>query len=262
MGTPVYMVDAFAAVPFWGNPAAVCLPDEPRDERWMQLVAREMNVSETAFISEASDGYALRWFTPAIEVDMCGHATLAGAHVLWESGRLSANEPAVFHTACGILTAYRTDEGIALDFPSDEPEACAAPPQLIEALGVQPTWTGKSRDYVCVLEEDAQLYELAPDFAALARVDARGVVVTSRASRPEFDFVSRCFYPAAGIDEDPVTGSAHCALAPYWSKQLGKQELLAYQASSRGGLLRLACIGDRVLIEGQACTVWEGMLRV
>lgn len=262
MGTPVYMVDAFTAVPFWGNPAAVCFTGEPRDEQWMQLVAREMNVSETAFICETEGGYALRWFTPAVEADMCGHATLASAHVLWESGRLDASSPAVFHTAGGILTAYRTAEGVALDFPADEPTACEAPPQLAEALGVQPAWTGKGRDYICVLDDDSRLYELAPDFAALARLDARGVVVTACSSRPEFDFVSRCFYPGAGIDEDPVTGSAHCALVPYWSRRLGKRELIAYQASKRGGLLTLACIGDRVLIEGQACTIWEGTLRV
>ncbi|HYK83320.1 MAG TPA: PhzF family phenazine biosynthesis protein [Gemmatimonadales bacterium] len=263
MGPPLIQVDAFASRPFAGNPAAVCLLAAPQDARWMQDVAREMNLSETAFLHPQDDGYGLRWFTPATEVALCGHATLASAHVLWEEGYLPAGEPARFHTASGLLTAERHGAWIELDFPAVRAAAAPAPPGLLEALGVPggPRWVGRNQfDYLVEVESETAVRDLKPDFSHLERVEARGIMVTSRAATSEYDFVSRFFAPRAGVREDPVTGSAHCALTPFWSERLKKTELTAYQASPRGGVLRVRVKGDRVGLAGQAVTVLRGEL--
>jgi len=227
----------------------------------MRHVAAEMNLSETAFLVPCDDGFRLRWFTPTVEVDLCGHATLAGAHVLWEEGHLAAGAVARFHTRSGLLLAARRGEWIELDFPATPPEPAAAPAGLEEALGIRAVWTGRSRfDYLVEAESAAVVREMRPDFTALARAEARGVIVTSGADAPPYDFVSRFFAPAAGIDEDPVTGSAHCALAPFWGARLGKTEMTAYQASARGGVVKARLAGDRVILGGQAVTVLRGEL--
>lgn len=261
MPLPITQVDAFTSVPFAGNPAAVCILPSPRDEKWMQNVAREMNLAETAFLDPRADGYNLRWFTPAVEVDLCGHATLASAHVLWEEGRLQAAETARFHTRSGWLTAVQRGEWIEMDFPAtvDTPEP--APLELVDGLGATPKYIGRSKfDFIVELESEKTLRGLRPDFGLLRRVGGRGVIVTARGSTPEYDFVSRFFAPAAGIDEDPVTGSAHACLGPFWSARLGKKELVAYQASARGGVVRVTVNGERVLLGGQAVTVLRGEL--
>ncbi|MGH7520853.1 MAG: PhzF family phenazine biosynthesis protein [Gemmatimonadales bacterium] len=262
MSLQITQVDAFTDRPFAGNPAAVCILSTPADPAWMLNVAREMNLAETAFLVRHNDGYDLRWFTPEVEIDLCGHATLASAHVLWEEGHLTPSTQARFHTKSGLLTADRNGSWIELDFPATPAAPASPPPGLIEALGAKPTFVGRSRfDYLVELENEAAVRRLTPDLGALRRVDARGVIVTSRAdAKSEYDFVSRFFAPQSGVPEDPVTGSAHCALMPYWSAKLGKQELVAYQASSRGGVLRLRLDGERVKLGGQAVTVLRGEL--
>lgn len=261
MGISIYQVDAFTDKPFKGNPAAVCLLPEPGDETWMQNVAREMNLSETAFLVKAADGFDLRWFTPAVEVKLCGHATLASAHILWETGILAPDEEARFHTLSGLLTAARQGAWIEMNFPATEAEAIDAPPHLLQALGVEPSFVGKNVfDYLVEVESEEEIRNLKPDFAALKELGVRGVMVTSLSSSPDYDFVSRFFAPGAGIDEDPVTGSAHCCLGPYWSQRLGKDEFMAYQASERGGVLRVRVEGERVHLGGHAVTVLTGEL--
>jgi PhzF family phenazine biosynthesis protein len=259
MPQPIVQVDAFADRPFAGNPAAVCVLDAPREERWMQQVAAEMNLSETAFLHPLEDGWRLRWFTPQVEVELCGHATLAAAHVLWEEGRLAAGAAARFHTASGVLSAMREGEWIRMDFPTTPAEAAPVPPGLAEALGAEPVYVGRSRwDLLVEVESEAVLRALCPDFARLREVEARGVICTARGA--EHDFVSRFFAPRVGIDEDPVTGSAHCVLAPHWAGRLGRDRLVGYQASLRGGVVRVRLAGERVLLEGQAVTVLRGEL--
>lgn len=261
MGQRITQVDAFTATPFGGNPAAVCVLPAPGDAVWMQQVAREMNLAETAFLYRREDGFSLRWFTPAVEVDLCGHATLASAHVLWEEGHLTPDEPARFHTRSGLLTATRDGAWINLDFPATPAASADAPADLIEALGAPAVWLGKTPfDYLVEVESEATLRALAPDITRLARVPTRGVIVTSRGAAPEYDFVSRFFAPAVGINEDPVTGSAHSALTPYWAERLGKTAMTAYQASARGGVLRVRLNGERVVIGGQAVTTLRGEL--
>jgi PhzF family phenazine biosynthesis protein len=263
MGLPLHQVDAFAHQPFAGNPAAVCLLEEPRDDAWMQAVAMEMNLSETAFLLPQEDGYRLRWFTPTVEVDLCGHATLASAHVLWETGRLSAGETAKFDTRSGRLTAVQKDGWITLDFPAKRETPCPIPPELEQALGVSVRYVGKSLfDYLIEVESEAVVRTLQPDHSRLRALPVRGVIVTSRSESPDYDFVSRFFAPGSGIDEDPVTGSAHCCLGPYWQARLEKKDLLAYQASPRGGVVRVKVEGERVLLGGQAITVFRGELAV
>jgi PhzF family phenazine biosynthesis protein len=261
MGLRIVQVDAFTDTPFRGNPAAVCvLPDE-RDAAWMQAVAAEMNLSETAFLAKRGDGFGLRWFTPAVEVDLCGHATLASAHVLWEDRHLAREAQARFHTKSGLLTADRRGEWIELDFPVKPEAPAAAPPGLAEALGAAPKYVGKNQfDYLVEVDSEDTVRALAPDHAALAKLPVRGVIVTSRASTPGFDFVSRFFAPGSGIAEDPVTGSSHCALGPFWGARLGKTQMLAYQASARGGVVRVRLAGERVALGGQAVTVLRGEL--
>jgi predicted PhzF superfamily epimerase YddE/YHI9 len=260
--TRIVQVDAFTSEPFRGNPAAVCVVEDELDSEWMQRVASEMNLAETAFLRPREGGFDLRWFTPSVEVDLCGHATLASAHVLWESGRLAPGEPARFHTKSGLLTARRLDDWIELDFPSTPDEPVQAPPGLVEALGASPRYVGRSRfDYLVELDSEEAVARLRPDFGALRSVSTRGVIATSR-SESDFDFVSRFFAPAVGIAEDPVTGSAHCCLAPFWSRRLGKNTFVARQLSARGGILKVTLDGDRVRLAGQAVSVLEGELLV
>lgn len=258
---PILQVDAFTSEPFSGNPAAVCVLDGARDARWMQNVAREMNLAETAFLRRRADGFDLRWFTPTVEVDLCGHATLASAHALWETGELPPAEQARFHTRSGLLTATPRGDWIELDFPVTPAEPAGAPPDLIEAIGVPARTIAKSQfDYLVEIDDEGTLRGLQPDLQRLRTVPARGVIVTSRGSTAEVDFVSRFFAPQSGIDEDPVTGSAHCCLAHFWSQRLGKERFLAHQVSARGGVLRVRLAGERVLIAGQAVTVLRGEL--
>jgi PhzF family phenazine biosynthesis protein len=261
MPLKIVTVDAFTSSPFGGNPAAVCVLPAPADPAWMQKVAREMNLAETSFLHPREDGYSLRWFTPVAEVDLCGHATLAAAHALWESGRLPFAETARFHTRSGLLTATRRGDWIELDFPATPDEPAEAPPALVEGLGASPRYVGKSRfDYLVELDSEEQVRNLRPDFVRLKELPARGVIVTSRSATPERDFVSRFFAPAFGIDEDPVTGSAHCCLGPYWSRKLLKKDFEAHQISARGGVLRVRLDGERVRVSGQAVTVLRGEL--
>lgn len=261
MNLHITQVDSFTNRPFAGNPAGVCILPKAADEAWMLKVAGEMNLAETAFLVPRGDGYDLRWFTPTVEVDLCGHATLASAHVLWEDGHLNPNAQARFHTKSGLLTADRRDPWIELDFPATPAAPADAPAGLSEALGAKPRFVGRSKfDYLVELEDEATVRRLDPDLGAIGRVKARGVIVTSPAEAGKYDFVSRFFAPQSGVPEDPVTGSAHCALAPYWSAKLGKKELMAFQASARGGELRLRLEGDRVRLGGQAVTVLRGEL--
>jgi PhzF family phenazine biosynthesis protein len=267
MSIPVLQVDAFTAEPFAGNPAAVCLLPLPRDVTWMQKVAREMNLSETAFLVRRPGyrgepvSYDLRWFTPTTEIDLCGHATLGSAHVLWEERHLPGEEIARFHTRSGLLTAQRKGDWIELNFPATPDVETPAPPGLADALGVTPRYVGKSRfDFLVEVDDEASVSSARPDFGRLKNLPVRGVIITSRAAASDTDFVSRFFAPAAGVDEDPVTGSAHCCLTPYWSRRLGKTSMVARQLSARGGILRVALEGDRVLMQGQAVTVLRGEL--
>lgn len=265
MGQLITQVDAFTDKPFYGNPAAVCILPSTVNDDWMLLVAREMNLAETAFLVKQEDGsYNLRWFTPTVEVDLCGHATLASAHVLWEEGQLEPDEVARFHTRSGLLTARLEGHLIELDFPAEVAQPLEPAAGLLEALGLSetPLFVGKNRmDILVEVADEQTVKNLKPDMGQLKQVNTRGVIVTSRASSDRFDFVSRFFAPAAGIDEDPVTGSAHCCLGPYWAGKLGKTELAAYQASTRSGVLRVR-VGDngRVYLGGQAVTVLHGEL--
>ena len=261
MGQTIYQVDAFTSRPFAGNPAAVCILSAPAAEVWMRDVAREMNLSETAFLVPEEDGFNLRWFTPAVEVELCGHATLASAHILWETGVLRPDEQARFHTLSGLLTAERIGDWIELDFPA-KPEEPAKPwDELVTGLGITPRYVGKSQfDYLVEADSEQSVRKLDPDFTLLKRTKARGVIVTARTERGEFDFVSRFFAPGAGVNEDPVTGSAHCVLGPYWAKHLGKTAFVAFQASARGGVVRVRLEGNRVKLGGQAVTVMRGEL--
>lgn len=264
MSLRITQVDAFTAKPYRGNPAAVYVLPEARPAAWMQAVAREMNLSETAFLVARDDGgHDLRWFTPAVEVALCGHATLASAHVLWETGLLARDEQARFFTQSGLLTASRRDDGwIELDFPAKREEKAEPLPGLAQALRVEPLYIGRNAfDYLVLLGSEDEVRAARPDFGLLATLPARGLMITSRSSSMDFDFVSRFFAPAAGVNEDPVTGSAHCCLTPFWAARLGKTEMLAYQASARGGVVRVRLRGDRVDLGGQAVTILEGELR-
>ena len=261
MGEIIIQIDAFTDRPFRGNPAAVCILSRHRDDAWMQNVAREMNLSETAFLEKREDGVNLRWFTLAVEVELCGHATLASAHALWEIGYLNPKEQARFFTKSGLLTAALTDDWIEMNFPAEPETAASAPPDLSSALGVGFTYVGKNRfDYLVEIDSEESIRRINPDFSLLAAIPMRGVIVTSPSSSTEYDFVSRFFAPQVGVNEDPVTGSAHCCLGPYWGAKLGKNEMVAYQASSRGGIVRVRMDKDRVYLGGQAVTVLRGEL--
>ncbi len=258
------VVDSFADRPFRGNPAAVCVSSMPFPEAGMRLLAREMALSETAFLVPEGAHHRLRWFTPAVEVSLCGHATLAAAHVLWQRGLVAPHETVRFMSQSGPLQAIRSGLEIELDFPSEPASATpvsGAALEVVEALGASPVWAGRNRlDTLIEISSESEVRGLRPDFASLKRLSGagRGVIVTSQAEPGSgFDFVSRFFAPAAGIDEDPVTGSAHCALGPYWAAKLGKTELLGYQASERGGRVGVGVAGDRVKLRGTAVTVLE-----
>ena len=260
MSQSLVVVDAFTDRPFAGNPAAVCVLEKPADEVWMAAVAREMNLSETAFLHPENDGYRLRWLTPVAEVKLCGHATLASAHVLWESRRRAPEADLHFYTHSGRLTARRSDGRIRLDFPRREPVAAEAPAGLAQALGAEMVAVYRvAEDLLVELVSAEAVRGLAPDVSALSRAAPRGVIVTARSDEPRFDFVSRFFAPAVGIPEDPVTGAAHTGLAPFWAARLGKTALVGYQASARGGVVAVDVgpeVGaDRVVLAGQAVTV-------
>ncbi len=264
MSIPIYQVDAFANAPFSGNPAAVCLLSGPADAEWMQHVASEMNLSETAFLSSLDDGHRLRWFTPEVEVELCGHATLASAHVLFETEALPEDQVARFHTASGLLTVIRNSYGtLTMDFPATIPVENDPPLGLSDVFGITPVWTGRSRfDVFVEVSDEATVRGLNPDHGAVAKLGARGVIVTARADAGNpYDFVSRFFAPGSGVPEDPVTGSAHCALAPYWTTKLNRDSLIGYQASKRGGFVSVRVSGDRVELSGRAITVLAGELR-
>lgn len=263
-GVPIWQVDAFADRPFTGNPAAVCVLESERDDAWLQAVAQEMNLSETAFLRQRSDGFELRWFTPEVEVDLCGHATLASAHALWENGFAAASETLRFYTRSGALTATRRGDLIELDFPATPVAESPPPSGLFESLGLEPTmvaFAGRTKfDRFMAIDSAARLRQLRPNLMQLAAVDTRGVIVTARSDDSRYDFISRFFGPAVGVNEDPVTGSAHCALATYWAPRLGKETLTAYQASTRGGVVEATLRGDRVLLAGRAVTVLKAEL--
>jgi len=259
----IFQIDAFTDTAFTGNPAGVCLLDREVDDPWMQNVAAEMNVSETAFVRRNGDEWSLRWFTPTVEVALCGHATLATAHALFEERLLSAGGTARFRTKSGLLTTTHAGDLITMDFPAKQAVPCAPPEGLIEGLGTQPVRVSRNEfDYLIEMANEEDVRSLTPDYALLRRLPVRGVIVTSRASTAGFDFVSRFFAPGSGVDEDPVTGSAHCALGPYWAPRLGKTNFTAYQASRRGGVLRVSVAGDRVTLAGRAVTVLRGELQV
>jgi len=263
MAIRIVTVDAFTDRPYAGNPAAVCVLREPRPDEWMRQVAREMNLSETAFLAPRGDAYHLRWFTPAVEVDLCGHATIGASHVLWEDGHLPAGAQARYDTRSGRLTADRRGEWIELDFPAKIAAATEPPPGLLASLGVsKAAWVGKNVfDYFVEVDSEETLRSLAPNYSELRKEPVRGVIVTTRGHNG-FDFLSRFFAPAAGVNEDPVTGSAHTALAPYWAEKLGKQEMVGFQASARGGVVKVKMNGDRVILGGQAVTIMRAELVV
>ena len=259
-------VDAFTSEPFRGNPAAVCFLDGPKPDDWMQHVAAEMNLAETAFLLPEGDAFRLRWFTPTTEVPLCGHATLATAHALWSTGRLGADQEARFDTKSGRLTASRIGARIQLNFPSIPVAPAPLPPDALAALHAKPvavsnTVDAEERNFVVELESEAAVRGLKPDFAAL-RAFTRGFIVTARAASAPYDFVSRYFAGPFGVDEDPVTGSAHCSLTPYWSAKLGKTALVGHQVSARAGVVHVELKGDRVLLSGDAVTVLTGQLLV
>lgn len=257
---PCWQVNAFTPRPFAGNPAAVCWLEQDVPDHWMQAVAAEMNLAETAFVRPRDGEYELRWFTPQVEVDLCGHATLASAHALWTAGLVDTSGPIRFLTRSGLLLCTRQGRQIELDFPA-LPATAADPQQgLLESLGVDsPEFVGRTKfDTLVQLRSADEVRSLQPDFRKLVRIPTRGVIVTALSDNPQYDFVSRFFASSVGIDEDPVCGSAHCSLAPFWAGLLGKQEFTAHQASARGGVLRLKCNGDRVVLGGEAVLIWRG----
>jgi predicted PhzF superfamily epimerase YddE/YHI9 len=277
MAQSITQIDSFTTQPFRGNPAGVCVLETEREAEWMQRVAKEMNLSETAFLRLREDGdYDLRWFTPAVEVDLCGHATLASAHALWTEGHLAEDAPARFHTLSGLLTCRRAGDWIEMDFPAEpvlerlalagesSRAGGAAPIALFEGLDISPedvreVWRNRV-DLLMVLRHEAHVRAIIPNQSLLATIDTRGIIVTAPSDSDEYDFVSRFFAPASGVPEDPVTGSAHCCLGPYWGERLGKRELTGYQASDRGGVVRVRLAGERVTLAGQAVTVLRGTL--
>ena len=262
MGQRISVVDAFTDTPYTGNPASVCILGAPTTDGWMQSIAREMKHSETAFCIPLGDGrFELRWFTPGGEVDLCGHATLAAAHVLWEEGHVELRRPARFVTKSGELTASPEGRRIELDFPSRPPSPSSAPEGLVDALQVKALWVGRDPDdYLVLLDSEDAVRSCEPDTLALRAIETRGVVITAEASSNDYDFVSRFFAPRFGIDEDSVTGSAHCALAPFWAGRLGKTKMRARQLSSRGGALEVELDGDRVKLRGYCVTTLRGSL--
>jgi PhzF family phenazine biosynthesis protein len=262
MPTPITVVDSFTNKPFAGNPAAVCFLSAPAEGKWMAAVAAEMNLAETAFLVPQGTDWGLRWFTPNVEVDLCGHATLASAHALWESGRLAPGTPARFHTKSGLLTADQRGAWISLDFPNEAPSPVPTPPGLDALLGATILKAGQNRmDLFAEVADEATVRGMTPDHDGISKLPVRGLVVTARAEAGKpYDFVSRWFGRQSGIDEDPVTGSAHCGLGPWWRERIGRDTMIGYQASSRGGIVRVTVKGQRCELEGQAVTVWKGEL--
>ena len=258
-----WQVDAFTDRPFRGNSAAVCWLEQDVPDSWMQSVAAEMNLSETAFVRRGAHGFELRWFTPTVEVDLCGHATLATAHALWSAGIAETARPLHFHTRSGVLTCMPASDFIEMDFPALPATEAPPPPGLLEALGVDaPEFVGRTKfDYLVVLDSLEAVLALCPNFRKLEEVPTRGVIVTARLEDPRFDFLSRFFAPSVGVDEDPVCGSAHCCLGPFWSERLGKRDLLAFQASQRGGIVGVRVQANRVVLRGRAVTVLAGKLQ-
>ncbi|MEE2703275.1 MAG: PhzF family phenazine biosynthesis protein [Myxococcota bacterium] len=261
MPTPLFRINAFSQDPFGGNPAAICFLDREAHPDWMQAVAAELDLAETAFLLRKGDDFGLRWFTPTVEVPLCGHATLASAHAIWEAGRSDPEATLRFQTKSGLLEARRQGDLIWLDFPALPPSPAAAPPGLIEALGVRPSYVGRGSEMFFLVEVESAdaVRALRPDFATLAQVGS-GVIVTARADDARSDFVSRFFAPSHGIDEDPVTGAAHCTLGPYWAHKLQRQTVTGYQASARGGIVQVRPRGPRVELGGHAVTVLRGEL--
>ncbi len=260
MQIPLYQVDAFSGKLFHGNPAAICPLEKWLDDQAMQSIAAENNLAETAFYVPNGKGYHLRWFTPAVEVDLCGHATLASAHVIMSIRRETAEKQVRFQSKSGELIVDREGDLYALDFPARPPSECAADPALAAALGATPKQVLGARDYLCVFDTEEEVRALAPNMEKLAAIDRFATIVT--APGRDCDFVSRFFAPAKGVPEDPVTGSAHCTLIPYWSQRLGKKKLHARQISKRGGELFCEDRGDRVKIAGRAVKFLEGVIEV
>ncbi len=255
----IYQVDAFTDKPFSGNPAAVCILENEMDNSWMQKVAGEMNLPETAFVLKRNNHYQLRWFTPILEVELCGHATLASAHILYESGEVGLTSPILFNTKSGDLKVSFKEPYYEMDFPLEPPKVCDAPDGLLSAIDATPLYIGRNRmDYILELGSESIVRYCTPDLAKLTGIDARGVIITSLSDSGKYDFISRFFAPRFGIDEDPVTGSAHCCLGPYWGNKLNKTELSAFQASPRGGYINMVLKGKRILLSGQAVTVLSG----
>lgn len=264
MNIPIYTADAFTNKPFSGNPAGVCVLDSPMNEEMMQKIAFEMNLSETAFLLKKDDGsYSLRWFTPAAEDDLCGHATLASSHILWETGKEDKSAMLCFNTKSGLLKANYKNGGIELDFPVIESIPADIPEVLVGALGVKPAFLHKTQwNYLAEFDSEEAVRKINPDFSLLKSLNAIGTIITAKASMAGYDFVSRFFAPAIGIPEDPVSGSAHCELGPYWMKKLGKNSFNAYQASARGGILGVHVEGDRVYLTGNAVTMLKGTVTI
>lgn len=259
----IFTVDSFSNKPFAGNPAGVCILADPIDDDLQRLIARELNLSETAFLLDQGDHYGLRWFTPAVEIDLCGHATLASAHIIWQEGLRSTSETLKFQTRSGLLQAVKTGDWIEMDFPAYQAAPVSSSDDLSRAIGVPvlSTWRSTSRKLLAEVETAENVASLKLDFTAIARLAPDGLIVTAPGN-PPYDFVSRFFVPSYGINEDPVTGSAHCVLVPFWSRRLKKSELFAFQASARGGELRLRLDGERVKIGGQATTVLTAQMRI
>lgn len=265
MSIPFFHIDAFADRLFAGNPAAVCILNAHQEEGWMQQVAQEMNLPATAFLQRQDDGWNLRWFSPAVELALCGHGTLASAHALREYVGPGGNETIHFTTRAGLLTASYKGEWIELNFPAISTEPVEVKQDVIDALGAAPQFAGRGNlDLLVEVQSEDVVRDLKPDLDALkaATPGVRGIIVTSRAEGQAYDFVSRFFAPSTGIAEDPVTGSAHCCLGPFWSGRLGKSELVGYQASKRGGTVRVRLDGERAYLSGQAITLVQGEIQI
>ncbi|MBP1748676.1 MAG: yddE [Deltaproteobacteria bacterium] len=254
-----FHVDSYTSRPFGGNPAGVCILTHPKVDSWMLNVAAEMNLSETAFIIRSANGYNLRWFTPKIEVELCGHGTLASAHIIWQEGLAREDEAILFQTKSGTLSCRRREASIAMDFPLLPEHQIDPPERLARSLGISPVYVGaRGQDILVDVGSEEAVKEIRPDYSLMLELPIRGVIVTGRAGGQEFDFVSRFFAPRVGINEDPATGWAHCCLASYWSKRLMKNDLVARQVSERGGVIGMRIQGGRVELSGEAITVMKG----